>query len=206
MGPAFISWSSESRFFRWWILIAAGDTRVPDPVDTVHHEMDSTVHSHIPCSYVSIFVVTSNRRTTRSREGACWSIHMINMQYVTVIKDSQIVGHTLSEIYLQITWYYITQRGSVVRCLASVILLGKEDRKGLEEPCKFNYYCELTKDLVLTRTLVFIKPGARWPQTGMPGFLKLILCRSSVCVYVSAPEAINSWWCDVTWYGLHMIG
>ena len=42
------------------------------------------------------------------------------------------------------------------------------------------------------------KPGARRSQAGAPGFLKLILCRSSVCVcvfvcvYVSAPEAINN--------------
>ena len=26
--------------------MAAGDTRAADPVDTVHHEMDSTVRSH----------------------------------------------------------------------------------------------------------------------------------------------------------------
>ena len=26
--------------------MAAGDTRVADPVDTVHHEMDSTIRSH----------------------------------------------------------------------------------------------------------------------------------------------------------------
>ena len=26
--------------------MAAGDTRAADPVDTVHHEMDSLVHSH----------------------------------------------------------------------------------------------------------------------------------------------------------------
>ena len=27
-------------------IMAAGDTRAADPVDTVHHEMDSTIHSH----------------------------------------------------------------------------------------------------------------------------------------------------------------
>ena len=49
------------------------------------------------------------------------------------------------------------------------------------------------------------KPGTRWPQAGAPGFLKLILCRLSVCVLacvcvcvcVSAPEAINNQWHDV---------
>ena len=49
----------------------------------------------------------------------------MNMQYVTVIKDSQIVGRTPSEIYSQITYYYITRRGSVILCPASVILLGE---------------------------------------------------------------------------------
>ena len=44
---------------------------------------------------------------------------------MALIKNSQIVGCTLSEIYSQITWYYISQRGSVVHCLASIILLGK---------------------------------------------------------------------------------
>ena len=49
----------------------------------------------------------------------------MNLQYVAVIKDSQIVGRTPSEIYSQITWYYKTRRGSVIRCPASVILLGE---------------------------------------------------------------------------------
>ena len=47
------------------------------------------------------------------------------MQYVAMINDSEIVGHTLSKFYLQIMWYYITRRGSVMRCQASVILLGE---------------------------------------------------------------------------------
>ena len=53
--PAFISYSSESKFFGWWILMEAGDTHVADSVDTVvvHHEMDSTVHSH--CVYKPVW-------------------------------------------------------------------------------------------------------------------------------------------------------
>ena len=43
---AFISWSSESKFFRLWILMEAGNTHAADPVDTVRHVMDSTVCSH----------------------------------------------------------------------------------------------------------------------------------------------------------------
>ena len=51
-------------------------------------------------------------------------IHTINLQYVAVIKDSQITDKTPLEIYSQITCYYITQRGYVVHCPASVMLLG----------------------------------------------------------------------------------
>ena len=39
-------WNSESNFFGWWILIAAGDACVADPLDTMHHEMDRMVHGH----------------------------------------------------------------------------------------------------------------------------------------------------------------
>ena len=39
--------------------MATGDAHVADPLDTVHHEMGSVVHSH----YV-YKVVTSNRITT----------------------------------------------------------------------------------------------------------------------------------------------
>ena len=42
----FITWSSESNFFRWTILMAAGDTCVADLLNTVYHEMDSVSCSH----------------------------------------------------------------------------------------------------------------------------------------------------------------
>ena len=45
------------------------------------------------------------------------------------IKVIQIVGYTPSETYSQITWYSITQRGSVADCLASVILLGEKGKE-----------------------------------------------------------------------------
>ena len=60
----------------------AGDTRVADLVDTVHHEIASAFCNH----RVYKSVVTSNR-TTHPREGACWPIHTIYLQYVAVIKD-----------------------------------------------------------------------------------------------------------------------
>ena len=96
----------------------AGDTCAADLVDNVHHEIDSVVRSHH-------FIDLCSRRT---REGACWPIHTMNLQYVAVINDSQIVDHTPLKFYSQITWYYITQRGSVVCCQVSVILLGEGEK------------------------------------------------------------------------------
>ena len=37
--------------------MAAGNTRAADPVDTVHHEMDSTVRSHCFYKYVQLPVI-----------------------------------------------------------------------------------------------------------------------------------------------------
>ena len=74
--------------------MAAGDTHVADPVDIVHHEMYSAV-----CNESQICMVTSNRRTTRPREGGCRPIHTMNLQYVVVMKDFQIFGCILCEIY-----------------------------------------------------------------------------------------------------------
>ena len=46
--------------------MAAGDIRVADPVDTVHHKMDSVLYSN--CVYKSVFI--NNRKTTHPTEGA----------------------------------------------------------------------------------------------------------------------------------------
>ena len=74
--------------------------------------------------FINICVVTSNR-TTRPRKGACRPTYMMNLPYVAVIKDTQIVGRTPLEFYSQITWCYITQRGYVNSYPASVMLLGE---------------------------------------------------------------------------------
>ena len=95
--------------------MTASDTRVVDLMDTlrdtVHHEMDSMIRDHH--IYKLMICIASNMRKPHPREEACWPIHTMNLQYVAVIKDFQIVGHTLLEIYLHITrshitWYYIT--------------------------------------------------------------------------------------------------
>ena len=118
----FISWSSKQKFFRRSILMAASDTHVADTLDTMHYEMNSVIRSHRV--YNIICIVGSNRRT-HLRGGACRPNNMMNLPYMAVIKDSQVVSRAPTEIYSQITWYYITWRGSVICCPASIIFLGE---------------------------------------------------------------------------------
>ena len=70
---------------------------------------------------------------TSRREGDFQPIYTMNLQYAAMIKDCHIIGFTLLEIYSQIimgvVWYYITQRGSVIWCPASVILLGEGEKR-----------------------------------------------------------------------------
>ena len=80
---------------------------------------------------------------------------MMNLLYMAVINDSQIVGRNTSEIDSQITWYYSTRKGSVVCCLTAHITGRRRKEKGLEVPCKYNYYGAPTKDQVLIRDQVF---------------------------------------------------
>ena len=49
----------------------------------------------------------------------------MNLQYVVVINYYQTVGLTLLKFCSQITWYYVTRRGSVIRYQASVIVVGE---------------------------------------------------------------------------------
>ena len=62
--------------------MAAGDTCAADPVDTVHHETDSMVHSH--CFYKSVWSPVIEQLVLEKAPAG----HMMNMQYVVVINDS----------------------------------------------------------------------------------------------------------------------
>ena len=79
--------------------MAAGDTRAADPVDTVHHEMDSLVCSHRFYKSVQLPVL---EQLILEKEPAR-PIHTMNLQYVAVINDSQIASHTPLKFYSQIT-------------------------------------------------------------------------------------------------------
>ena len=81
---------------------------------------------------------------------------MINLLYVVVINDSQVVGCNPLEIYSQIMWYYNTLRGSVVCCPVAHITGRRRKEKGLEVPCKYNYYSGPTKDPALIQDPTFI--------------------------------------------------
>ena len=71
----------------------------------------------------------------------------MNLQYMAVIKGSQIVDRTPSKIYDTdyVVLYYTKE---LCRPLSSACPITGRRRKGkgLEVPCKYNYYCGLTKD------------------------------------------------------------
>ena len=46
--------------------MAAGDTRVADPVDTVHHKMDSVFYSN--CVYKSVWSSTIGKQVILQKE------------------------------------------------------------------------------------------------------------------------------------------
>ena len=67
--------------------MAAGDIHLADPIDTsVHHEIDSTVHSY--CVYKPVWSPVIEQLVL-SKEKACWPIHTLNLQYLAVMQTSQ---------------------------------------------------------------------------------------------------------------------
>ena len=68
--------------------MAAGDTPVADLSDTVHHEMDSMVHSHH--AYKSVWSPIIGEQLILERS---LSANLHNKIAVVVIKDSQVVSH-----------------------------------------------------------------------------------------------------------------
>ena len=52
--------------------MAAGNTHIADPVDTVHHEMDNTVHSH--CVYKSMWSPVTGEQLVLKKEPAGQSV------------------------------------------------------------------------------------------------------------------------------------
>ena len=71
---------------------------------------------------------------------------MMNLQYMAVIKGSQIVDRTLSKIYSQIMQYCYTKELCRLLSGACPITGRRSKGKGLEVPCKYYYYCGPTKD------------------------------------------------------------
>ena len=102
--------------------------------------------------YKYVCVVTSNRKTTRPREGASWTIHTMNSQYVAVINDSQVISHSPSKLSLltvdHVVLYYMEE---FCRPLSGVyhITVRRRKGKGLVGPFRYDYYCGPIKDLAL---------------------------------------------------------
>ena len=77
----------------------------------------------------------------------------MNLQCVALIKDSSIVGCSLSEIYSHPDHVVLYYTKSLCRLLYGVCHITGRRRKGkgLEVPCKYTYYCGPTKDPALIR-------------------------------------------------------
>ena len=71
------------------ILIAAGETHVADPLDTVHHEMDSVIVSHHGYKSVWSPVLEQPFLLTNPQ------LNPHDESVVVVIKDAQTVSHIL---------------------------------------------------------------------------------------------------------------
>ena len=71
--------------------MAAGDTHVADLLDTMHHEMNSIVHSHHAYKSVWLSII---REQLIVESSPLANLH--NEIAVVVIKDSQVVSRILS--------------------------------------------------------------------------------------------------------------
>ena len=71
--------------------MAAGDTHVADPLDTMHHIMDSMVHSHHAYKSLWLPIIRVQLILERSLPA---NLH--NKISVVVMKDSQVVSRILS--------------------------------------------------------------------------------------------------------------
>ena len=67
--------------------MAAGDTHIADPLDTMHHEIDSMVHSHHV--YKSVWSTIIGEQVILGRS---LTANPHNELAVAVIKDSQVVS------------------------------------------------------------------------------------------------------------------
>ena len=67
--------------------MAAGDTHVADPLDTVYHEIDSMVHSHHV--YKSVWLPIIGEQVILGRS---LTVNPHNELAAAVIKDSQVVS------------------------------------------------------------------------------------------------------------------
>ena len=109
--------------------------------------------------YKYVCVVASNRKTTRPREGASWTIYTMNLQYVAVINDSQIIGHPPSKLSLLTVDHVVLYYTEGLCCLLSGvyhITVRRRKGKGLVGPFRYDYDCRPTKDPVLIRDPTFI--------------------------------------------------
>ena len=89
------------------------------------------------------------RITTHPREGTCWLIHTKNLQYMVVIKGSQIVGHTQSIRNLftgRVVLYYTKELCCTLSGICHMHITERRNkRKGLKGPSKYNFIVDPQK-------------------------------------------------------------
>ena len=94
---------------------------------------------------VTVFInLCPSSRTTRPREGACWPIHTMNLQYMAVINGYQIRDswpHSVEILSTDHVVLYYTKR--LYRLLSGVCHITGRRRKGkgLVAPFRYNNYC-----------------------------------------------------------------
>ena len=134
--------------------MAAGGTCVAHAVDTVHHEMDSAVHNqHVYKSLQSTGCQENNLSQRRSLPANLYeefTVHGSDKGFSdswphfvrNLFTDHVVLYNTKGLYHLPSGICHITGR--------------RRKGKGLELPCKYNYYCRPTKDPVLIRDPAFI--------------------------------------------------
>ena len=130
--PAFSYLKFWIKDFGWWILIAAAEAHVADLLDTVHHEMDKMVCSHL--LYKSVWFPVIGEWLVLEKEPAGRSTQWICSGSDQGFSDSG--PHSAGNLFThQMVFFYYTK--GLCHPLSSVCHINRRRRKGkgLEVPC-----------------------------------------------------------------------
>ena len=131
--------------------MVAGNTCVADPVDTVHHKMNSKVRSnHV---YKSVWSPVIGEQLILEKKPAGQSTQWICSGSDNGFSDSW--PHSVGNLFTDHMVLYYTKG---CRLLSAICHITGRRRKGkdLKVSCKYDYYCGPTKDSELIWDPVFI--------------------------------------------------